>query len=109
MKTKKSKKKLAILKKIAYFIGMNKEQLNQKFERLHRQVNALWDSSKSFQNQSAEYKQAWQDRFEVSRELRNFRDREERRTVLGVRDAHPLNVDAEFRFREQNAGVFNEK
>ena len=88
---------------------MNKRELNEQFEVLHRQVNALWDSSKSFQNQSAEYKQAWQDRFEVSRELRNFRDREERRTVLGVRDAHPLNVDAEFRFREQNAGVFNER
>ena len=94
---------------MGYLYSMNKEQLNQKFERLHRRVNALWDSSKSFQNQSAEYKQAWQDRFEVSRELRNFRDREERRTVLGVRDAHPLNVDAEFRFREQNAGVFNER
>ena len=88
---------------------MNKEQLNEKFERLHRQVNALWDSSKPFQNQSAEYKQAWQDRFEVARQLRNFRTREERRTILGVRDAHPLNVDAELRFREQNAGVFNER
>ncbi len=52
---------------------MNKTELNQKFETLHRQVNALWDSSKSLQDQSAEYKQAWQARFEVSRELRNFR------------------------------------
>ena len=94
---------------MSYLYSMNKRELNEKFEVLHRQVNALWDSSKPFQNQSAEYKQAWQARFEVSRELRNFRDKEERRTILGVRDAHPLNVDAEFRFREQNAGVFNEK
>ena len=88
---------------------MNKAELNQKFEILNRECNALWDSSKSLQEQSSEWKQAWQARFEVSRELRNFRDKEERRTILGVRDAHPLNVDAEFRFREQNAGVFNEK
>ena len=59
--------------KIAYLYTMNKTELNQKFELLNREVNALWDSSKSLQGQSAEYKQAWQARFEVSRELRNFR------------------------------------
>ena len=91
---------------------MNKTELNQKFETLHRQVNALWDSSKNVQDQSAEYKQAWQARFEISRELRSIairEDMEESKTFMGFRDAHPLNVDAEFRFREQNAGVFNER
>ena len=52
---------------------MNKTELNQKFEKLNAQVNALWDSSKSLQDQSSEWKQAWQARFEVSRDLRNFR------------------------------------
>ena len=88
---------------------MNKTELNQKFETLHRQVNALWDSSKSLQDQSAEYSQAWKARFEVSRELRAFEVREKKETFMGFRDAHPLNVDAEFRFQEQNAGVFNER
>ena len=73
---------------------MNKAQLNQKFEVLHRQVNALWDSSKSLQDQSAEYKQAWQARFEVSRELRNFRE------LGGSRSrCH----DMAFKIQEQNA------
>jgi hypothetical protein len=45
---------------------MNKKELNQKFEILHRQVNSLAVGS-------PEHKQAWQARFEVSRELRNFR------------------------------------
>ena len=52
---------------------MNKTELNQKFETLNDEVNRLWDGSKFLQDQSAEYKQAWQARFEVSRELRNFR------------------------------------
>ena len=91
---------------------MNKTELNQKFELLNREVNSLWDSSKNVQDQSAEYKQAWQARFEVSRELRAIairEDMEESKTFMGFRDAHPLNVDAEFRFQEQNAGVFNER
>jgi hypothetical protein len=88
---------------------MDKEQLNEKFEELNAQVNALWDNSKFLQDQSAEYKQAWQARFEVSRELRAFEVREESKTFMGFRDAHPLGVDPEFRFREQNAGVFNER
>ena len=91
---------------------MNKTELNQKFEKLNAQVNALWDSSKNVQDQSAEYKQAWQARFEISRELRGIalrEDMEESKTFMGFRDAHPLNVDAEFRFQEQNAGVFNER
>jgi hypothetical protein len=91
---------------------MNKTELNQKFELLNREVNVLWDSSKNVQDQSAEYKQAWQARFEVSRELRAIalrEDMEESKTFMGFRDAHPLNVDAEFRFQEQNAGVFNER
>lgn len=45
---------------------MNKMQLNQKFEELNRKVNSLPINS-------SDYKQAWQARFEVSRELRNFR------------------------------------
>jgi len=45
---------------------MNKAQLNQKFETLNRKVNSLPVGT-------PEYKQAWQARFEVSRELRNFR------------------------------------
>jgi hypothetical protein len=45
---------------------MNKAELNQKFEELNRRVNAL-------PTNSPEFKQAWQARFEVSRELRNFR------------------------------------
>jgi hypothetical protein len=73
---------------------MNKTELNQKFETLHRQVNALWDSSKSLQDQSAEYKQAWQARFEVSRELQNFRE------LGGSRSrCH----DMAFKIQEQNA------
>jgi len=91
---------------------MNKAELNEKFETLNNEVNRLWDGSKFLQDQSAEYKQAWQARFEISRELRSIairEDMEESKTVLGIRDAHPLNVDAELRFREQNAGVFNER
>ncbi len=91
---------------------MNKTELNQKFEELNAQVNTLWDNSKFLQDQSAEYKQAWQARFEISRELRSIairEDMEESKTFIGFRDAHPLNVDAEFRFQEQNAGVFNER
>ena len=91
---------------------MNKAELNEKFETLNNEVNRLWDDSKFLQDQSAEYKQAWQARFEISRELRSIailEDMEESKTVLGIRDAHPLNVDAELRFREQNAGVFNER
>jgi len=88
---------------------MNKTELNEKFELLNREVNALWDSSKFLQDQSAEYKQAWQARFEVSRELRAFEVQEENKTFMGFRDAHPLGVDPKFRFREQNAGVFNER
>jgi len=73
---------------------MNKAELNQKFELLNREVNALWDSSKSLQDQSAEYSQAWQARFEVSRELRNFRE------LGGSRSrCH----DMAFKIREQNA------
>jgi len=45
---------------------MNKKELNQKFEELNRKVNFL-------PTNSPEFKQAWQARFEVSRELRNFR------------------------------------
>lgn len=45
---------------------MNKTELNQQFETLNRKVNSLAVGS-------PEYKQAWQARFEVSRELRNFR------------------------------------
>ena len=44
-------------------------KLRQKFEILHRQVNALWDSSKSLQDQPAQFKQAWQARFEVGQEI----------------------------------------
>ena len=91
---------------------LDKKELNEKFETLNREVNALWDSSKSLQDQSSEYKQAWQARFEISRELRAIalrEDMEESKTFMGFRDAHPLNVDAEFRFQEQNAGGFNER
>ena len=91
---------------------LDKKELNEKFETLNREVNALWDSSKNVQDQSAEYKKAWYARFEVSRELRAIairEDMEESKTFMGFRDAHPLNVDAEFRFQEQNAGVFNER
>jgi hypothetical protein len=45
---------------------MNKTELNQKFEELNRKVNSL-------PTNSLEFKQAWKARFEVSRELRNFR------------------------------------
>ena len=64
---------------------MNKTELNQKFEKLNAQVNALWDSSKNVQDQSAEYKQAWQARFEISRELRAIalrEDMEESKTFM---------------------------
>ena len=91
---------------------LDKKELNEKFETLTRECNALWDSSKNVQDQSAEYKKAWHARFEVSRELRAIairEDMEESKTFMGFRDAHPLNVDAEFRFQEQNAGVFNER
>ena len=59
-------KKFAITLNLAYLIYMNKTELNQKFEELNRKVNSLSVGS-------PEYKQAWQARFEVSRELRNFR------------------------------------
>ena len=83
---------------------MNKAELNQKFEILNRECNALWDSSKSLQEQSSEWKQAWQARFEVSRELRNFRD-------LGSHWTKNFwsAEDRQFKFEEQNAGVFNER
>jgi len=81
---------------------MNKTELNQKFETLNRKVNSLPVGT-------PEYKQAWQARFEVSRELRAFEVQEENKTFMGFRDAHPLGVDPKFRFREQNAGVFNER
>ena len=83
---------------------MNKAKLDQKFEILNRECNALWDSSKSLQEQSSEWKQAWQARFEVSRELRNFRD-------LGSHWAKNFlsAEDRQFKFEEQNAGVFNER
>jgi len=66
---------------------MNKTELNQKFEILHRQVNSLAVGS-------PEHKQAWQARFEVSRELRNFRE------LGGSRSrCH----DMAFKIQEQNA------
>jgi len=66
---------------------MNKAQLNQKFEELNRKVNSLSVNS-------PEYKQAWQARFEVSRELRNFRELGGSRSRLH---------DMAFKIREQNA------
>ena len=60
------KKKFAISPFVAYVVSMNKAELNQQFEMLNRKVNSLPVGS-------PEYKQAWQARFEVSRELRNFR------------------------------------
>lgn len=65
-KRKKVKKKFAISPFVAYVVSMNKAELNQQFEMLNRKVNSLPVGS-------PEYKQAWQARFEVSRELRNFR------------------------------------
>ena len=76
------------------------KELNKKFETLNRECNALWDSSKSLQEQSDAWGKAWQARFEVSRELRNFRE------LGGSRSrCH----DSHFKFQEQNAGVFNER
>tara|TARA_Y100000592_G_scaffold100462_1_gene180649 strand:- start:1724 stop:1945 length:222 start_codon:yes stop_codon:yes gene_type:complete len=73
---------------------MNKTELNQKFEALNRECNALWDSSKSLQEQSEAWRKAWKARFEVSRELRNFRE------LGGSRSrCH----DMAFKIREQNA------
>ena len=91
---------------------MNKTELNQKWEELNALVNRLWNDSKFLDDQSREWKDAWEARFEVSRDLHQIaidEGREESKTFMGFRDAHPLNVDAEFRFQEQNAGVFNEK
>jgi hypothetical protein len=91
---------------------MDKAELNEKFETLNDEVNRLWDSSKFLQDQSREWKDAWHARFEVSRDLHQIairEGREESKTFMGFRDAHPLGVDPEFRFREQNAGVFNER
>ena len=65
-KQKKVKKKFAISPFVPYVVSMNKAELNQQFEMLNRKVNSLPVGS-------PEYKQAWQARFEVSRELRNFR------------------------------------
>ncbi len=83
---------------------LDKKELNEKFETLNREVNALWDSSKNVQDQSAEYKKAWHARFEVSRELRSFRD-------LGSHWTKNFSSaeDRQFKFEEQNAGVFNER
>jgi hypothetical protein len=66
---------------------MNKTELNQKFETLNRKVNSLAVGT-------PEYKQAWQARFEVSRELRNFRELGGSRCRLH---------DIAFKIREQNA------
>lgn len=66
---------------------MNKTELNQKFETLNRKVNSLAVGT-------PEYKQAWQARFEVSRELRNFRELGGSRCRLH---------DMAFKIREQNA------
>ena len=66
---------------------MNKTELNQKFEELNRKVNSL-------PVDSPEFKQAWQARFEVARELRNFRELGGSRCRLH---------DMAFKIREQNA------
>ena len=73
---------------------MTKQELNQKFEILNRECNALWDSSKSLQEQSKAWGKAWRARFEVSRELRNFREPGRSRSVCH---------DMAFKIREQNA------
>jgi hypothetical protein len=65
-KQKKVKKKFDFSPFVAYVVSMNKAELNQQFEMLNRKVNSLPAGS-------PEYKEAWQARFEVSRELRNFR------------------------------------
>jgi len=83
---------------------MNKAELNQKFEILNRECNALWDSSKSLQEQSHAWVDAWQARFEVSRELRNFRELGSHWTKNFLSAE-----DRQFKFEEQNAGVFHEK
>lgn len=76
------------------------KELNKKFETLNRECNALWDSSKSLQDQSEAWAWAWQARFEISRAIRNFRE------LGGTRSrCH----DSQFKFQEQNAGVFNER
>ena len=66
---------------------MNKTELNQQFETLNRKVNSLAVGS-------PEHKQAWKARFEVSRELRNFRELGGSRCRLH---------DMDFKIREQNA------
>lgn len=81
------KKKFAIHPKLVYIILMNKTELNQKFEELNRKVNSL-------PVDSPEFKQAWKARFEVARELRNFRELGGSRCRLH---------DMAFKIREQNA------
>ena len=66
---------------------MNKTELNQKFEELNRLVNSL-------SVDAPEFKQAWKARFEVARELRNFRELGGSRSRLH---------DMAFKIREQNA------
>ena len=80
---------------------MSRKKLNEKWNVLNRECNALWDSSKSLQEQSDAWGKAWQARFEVSRELRNFRE-------LG-RSRHLTADELRFKFQEQNAGVFHER
>jgi len=81
------KKKLANNRKLVYLILMNKTELNQKFEELNRLVISL-------PVDAPEYKQAWKARFEVARELRNFRELGGSRCRLH---------DMAFKIREQNA------
>jgi len=80
-------KKLANNQKLVYLILMNKTELNQKFEELDRLVISL-------PVDTPEYKQAWKARFEVARELRNFRELGGSRCRLH---------DMAFKIREQNA------
>jgi hypothetical protein len=72
---------------VAYVVSMNKEELNQQFEILNRKVYSLPAGS-------PEYKEAWKARFEVARELRNFRELGGSRSRLH---------DMAFKIREQNA------
>ena len=53
---------------------MTLQQLNQKWNHLNVLCNSLWDRSKSLQDQSDAYGDAWKARFDVGQQIAKIAD-----------------------------------
>ena len=53
---------------------MTLQQLNQKWNHLNALCNSLWDRSKSLQDQSDAYGDAWKARFDVGQQIAKIAD-----------------------------------